>query len=35
MVALGMLATRRLLIAARQYATPQVRARVAATVAAG
>ena len=35
MVALGMLATRRLLGAARLYAQPQVRARVAATVAAG
>jgi hypothetical protein len=35
MLALGMLATRRLLIASRRYAVPEVRARVAATVAAG
>jgi hypothetical protein len=35
MVALGLFAIRRLLIAARLYATPEVRSRVAATVAAG
>jgi hypothetical protein len=34
-VALGLLATRRLLVAARTYADPPVRARIAATVAAG
>ncbi len=35
LLALGLLATRRLLIAARQYSLPEVRARVTATVAAG